>query len=368
MPLLPEQEGFAMADSVRRSLHKFTYAPIRPSSADEKSGAVALRIGGLDTVGLTADYLRSSISTGSIPGTATSNAPDRREAGRSTGRATSAKGPRLTPAGLGLAVPVRLASALVHGTALFWGDRSVGRFWSAAVGDGRGLDPAARARLRGAVFALMLALVLLAGGAVPAHAAPARHAASGVPCGISALHPCPVSITQQFGAPSIPLNGSTSLLLRISHTSNAGLPIAGIGFNDGLPPGLIVATPSGLSTSCDGSASAVSGSASVKLSDATLPVGAMCTVSLDVVGVLAGIQDNEVTVNSDAGMGDTSSVPVTVVAPPTLATEFGAASLSLGGSTSVTFTVRNTNATSSLTAVGFADALPGGLRVANRTD
>jgi hypothetical protein len=37
-----------MADIARRSLDKFTYAPVRPSAADEESGAVVKRIRGLD--------------------------------------------------------------------------------------------------------------------------------------------------------------------------------------------------------------------------------------------------------------------------------------------------------------------------------
>src|SRR5262245_35102874 len=102
------------------------------------------------------------------------------------------------------------------------------------------------------VLALMLALLLLTGGAVEAHAAPDSRPKAALPCGISPTKPCPLTLTQQFGAASIPLNGSTTLTFRISHTSDAGLPISGIGFIDTLPPGLIVATPSGLSSSCDG--------------------------------------------------------------------------------------------------------------------
>src|SRR3954447_2514205 len=37
-----------MADIARRSLDKFTYAPIRPSPADQDSGAVNRRVRGLD--------------------------------------------------------------------------------------------------------------------------------------------------------------------------------------------------------------------------------------------------------------------------------------------------------------------------------
>src|SRR5215472_8142597 len=39
-----------MVDIARRSLDKFTYAPIRPSSADDESGAAAMRVRGLDKV------------------------------------------------------------------------------------------------------------------------------------------------------------------------------------------------------------------------------------------------------------------------------------------------------------------------------
>jgi hypothetical protein len=39
-----------VADVARRSLDKFTYAPIRPSRADEKAGTVDMRVRGLDKV------------------------------------------------------------------------------------------------------------------------------------------------------------------------------------------------------------------------------------------------------------------------------------------------------------------------------
>ena len=52
------------------------------------------------------------------------------------------------------------------------------------------------------------------------------------------------------------------------------------------------------------------------------------------------------------------------VAPSTIAKTFGAASISLGGTTTLTFTLTNPNATVALTGVGFTDTLPSGLLVA----
>jgi uncharacterized repeat protein (TIGR01451 family) len=54
--------------------------------------------------------------------------------------------------------------------------------------------------------------------------------------------------------------------------------------------------------------------------------------------------------------------PVVVIAPPAISKAFGAASIALNGTTSLTFTLQNNNA-SALTGVGFTDALPAGLAV-----
>jgi uncharacterized repeat protein (TIGR01451 family) len=57
------------------------------------------------------------------------------------------------------------------------------------------------------------------------------------------------------------------------------------------------------------------------------------------------------------------SFPAFAQAPPTIIKAFGAASMNVGASTSLTFTVSNDNATP-LTGVAFTDTLPAGLVVA----
>jgi uncharacterized repeat protein (TIGR01451 family) len=171
----------------------------------------------------------------------------------------------------------------------------------------------------------------------------------------------PPSITKAFGAATVPLNGTTSLTFTLTST-NANLTLSGIAFTDSLPAGLVVATPPTLSNICGGTATAAAGSGSVSLSTGTLAPGASCTVSVNVTGTTAGLKNNSVTVSDAvAGTGNTSNASITVVTPPTITKAFGATSIPLNGSTSLSFTINNPNGTVSLTGVAFSDTLPAGL-------
>src|SRR5262249_25128983 len=106
------------------------------------------------------------------------------------------------------------------------------------------------------------------------------------------------------------------------------------------------------------------GSSSVSLSGGTLASSASCAVSLNVQGTTQGAKTNSVTVSSTEGGASTpATATLTVVAPPTISKAFGAASIPLNGTTTITFTINNSNnpATPSngdLTGIGFSDTLP----------
>ena len=53
-----------------------------------------------------------------------------------------------------------------------------------------------------------------------------------------------------------------------------------------------------------------------------------------------------------------------MVAPPTIAKEFGAASIAVNGTTTLTFTLINPNVGTALSGVAFTDSFPAGLEVA----
>jgi Big-like domain-containing protein len=176
----------------------------------------------------------------------------------------------------------------------------------------------------------------------------------------------PPSITKTFGAATIPLNGSTALSFTITNpVANGAQSLSGIAFTDALPAGLVVSSPNGLTSSCSGGTiTATAGSTSVSLSGATLVGGASCTISVNVTGTTAGVENNSVSVTStEGGAGNTSTASLTVVAPPSITKFFGATSVPLAGSTTLTFSVIDPNASGTLTGVGFTDTLPAGLVV-----
>jgi uncharacterized repeat protein (TIGR01451 family) len=172
------------------------------------------------------------------------------------------------------------------------------------------------------------------------------------------------TISKAFGAASIPLNGSTSLTFTIANPS-ASLALTGVAFTDSLPVGLIVGTPPNVVTTCTGTVTATAGGSSVSLSAGTLAVSSSCTISVDVLGTTAGVKNNSVTSTStEAGTGNTSNTSVIVVAPPVISKAFGAASVPLNGSTSLSFTVNNANSAIALSGIAFSDTLPAGLVIA----
>ncbi len=139
-----------------------------------------------------------------------------------------------------------------------------------------------------------------------------------------------------------------------------------MGFTDTLPSGLVVSTPNGLSGSCGGGTiTATAGSTNITLSGATLGDSGSCTFTVNVTGTVAGIQNNTTSVvtSTQGGNGGTASASITVVAPPTISKTFAASSILIGGSTALSFTISNPNATVSLTGVAFTDPLPSGLVV-----
>jgi hypothetical protein len=171
----------------------------------------------------------------------------------------------------------------------------------------------------------------------------------------------PPTIDKAFGADHIPLNGTTSLTFTLTNPNAAPNTLTGIAFTDNLPSGLVLSTPSGLTGSCGGGTiTAVDGGTSVSLLGATLASGESCTFSVNVNGISAGLQTNTTgaVTSNETGAGETATASVTVGLAPTITKSFGAATIPLGGTTSLTFNISNPNTDITLNGIAFTDNLP----------
>src|SRR5207249_9477702 len=93
-----------------------------------------------------------------------------------------------------------------------------------------------------------------------------------------------------------------------------------------------------------------------------------CSIGGNLTATTAGIKSNTTgpISSTESGAGSTSNTAtLAVLLPPGLAKAFGAGSIPLAGSTTLTFTLDNPNTTVNMSSIGFADTLPSGLVVAS---
>jgi LPXTG-site transpeptidase (sortase) family protein len=95
-----------------------------------------------------------------------------------------------------------------------------------------------------------------------------------------------ISVIKNFDSSLIGYDGYTTLTITL--INNYSIPITDLEFSDTLggtlTDGLIIATPSNLTTTCNGTVTAVEGTQEISLSDGSLPANLTCTISFDVQG------------------------------------------------------------------------------------
>jgi uncharacterized repeat protein (TIGR01451 family) len=178
----------------------------------------------------------------------------------------------------------------------------------------------------------------------------------------------PPTIAKSFGSATIPLNGSIPLSFTITNPAVNTVVLTGVSFTDTLPAGLVVSTPNGITGTCGGGTiTAVASSGSVSLTGGSIPVNSSCTFAVNVIATMTGILSNTtgpVSATQSGGGAASNTASITVLAPPAISKSFGSPTLSLAGTTTLTFTISNPNATAGLLGVAFTDTMPSGLTVA----
>ena len=182
----------------------------------------------------------------------------------------------------------------------------------------------------------------------------------------------PLAITKAFGAATIPLNGTTNMVLTINNPNPFLVTV--VTLTDTFPAGLVPTGPA--TTTCAGAGSTIVGQV-FTVTSATVAAAGNCTFTIAVVtGTTGGVKTNNagpvVTAIMDNGAGGFVAVPpsntatatITVVLPPTITKAFDAAVIPFNGISVLTFNIVNPNATVALNGVAVVDNLPAGLRVA----
>lgn len=167
-------------------------------------------------------------------------------------------------------------------------------------------------------------------------------------------------------APGSVAQGVTSTYALQLNSGAAAIDTLNIAASQTLPADVVVASTPNIANSCSGgTVTAPAGGGTISLSGGTLGPGAICSVSVDVVSVVAASYPVTLTsLSSDFGPQTTlSSTTLTVTPAPlmTITAAFDPASLPQGGVTTLTTTLDNTAAAIPSTVTTFSDPLPSGL-------
>lgn len=193
---------------------------------------------------------------------------------------------------------------------------------------------------------------------------------------LAATTVAPPQISASFSPGGIQPNGVSTLTINITNPATNSIPETGVAFTDNFPANLTVASPTDLTNSCGGTATATAGSGSVSLADGTVATNSACTVTVNVTSSFTGdYPDSTGAVTSDAGTGNSASATLFVANPPTISDQFIPSTVTSGDTSLLSFTVENPNSDSTppnndvtLTGISFTDDLPAGLVVANPND
>ncbi len=177
------------------------------------------------------------------------------------------------------------------------------------------------------------------------------------------------TIAKAFVPASIPPGSTGSLVLTITNPNTISL--TGISFTDSYPANLVNGTPLTVGGTCSGIVTtATAGGSTFNITNGTAPALSSCTITVPITSNTAGTYNNSTSgvATSETGSAGAASNTATlnvVVAPQVTAKSFSPSLISQNGISTMTVTLRNTNAVA-LTNVSFSDALTN-MTVANGT-
>lgn len=216
----------------------------------------------------------------------------------------------------------------------------------------------------------LTATVTAPGGAVPGSYpnSTSQLFVNGVPAAAAASDALvvvgPPTFGKSFADATIAAGFATTMTLSVDNSAS-GLAASSLDVTDNLPAGMVVAATPNASTTCTGGTlSAANGAGTVSYSGGSVAAGASCTVSVDVSAAAPGVLVNTTgDLTSSLGNSGSASDTLTVVPQPGFAKAFSPASINLGQSSTLTFTIDNSGSGIAASGLAFIDTLPATLVV-----
>jgi len=176
------------------------------------------------------------------------------------------------------------------------------------------------------------------------------------------------TVTKTFIPDSIVVGGTSTLTIEIDNPNAAGL--TGIAFTDNLPAGVSVAsTPNASTTACGTPTWAPgAGDTTLNFSGGSILASGTCTIEVDVTSSTPGTHTNTTSVvaSNEAPDSGTASDDLTVTAAaPTVSKVFNADTIGVGGTSTLTITLGNTNGVAATLTSALVDTLPANVFVEN---
>lgn len=184
----------------------------------------------------------------------------------------------------------------------------------------------------------------------------------------------PPTASKAFGDTFILVGASTSLTFNFANPNSSTI-LTNVALTDPLPSGLVVATPSGLTSTCDGNIDATPGNNMIVMTGSSLSGSATCSFTVNVTATSGGSKVNTttaVTATFDDGTGNfhlitggSASATVLVDLPPSISKTFTPALIAPTGISTLSFIIANPAINPvPATGVAFTDPLPANVVVA----
>ncbi len=178
--------------------------------------------------------------------------------------------------------------------------------------------------------------------------------------------------TKSFTPGNLHGNGAASRM-RIQLNNANGFALTNVGFTDTFPTSMQLASVPNVSSSCGGAVTAVASGLTLALGGGTIPASGNCFIEADMVArdpntvpldssVTNSIATNGVTSAQGARNASAISGAVRIQKAATVAKAFSPAGIQAGGSSTLTLTLRNFNATA-ISGFNFSDTMPAGVTV-----